>query len=390
LTPRSLPLTLRDFELLRRIGEGSFSHVVLARLRATGQQYALKVVDKAYVVRHGAVEALRRERAILDRLTHPGVVRLHFTFQDALSVYLGLEYCPGGELFDQIRAAGRLGAGAARFYAAEVVLMLGALREAGVVHRDLKPENLLLAADGHLKLVDFGSAKELPTAAAAAPAPAPPETEGGPAASPPAPPEAPEAPAPPPPPPPPPAPSPFKPRGARSASLVGTADYVSPEVLHNRGVTFAADLWALGCVLHHMLSGRPPFRAASEYLTFQRVAAGDADPLPEGAPPAAAALVGALLRVDPGERLGARDLGELRAHPFFEGVDWGRLREGPAPEPAPTDDDRSLGSGASSFDWCARPPPRNAAALLRSRPPRRRCRGRGGVAPAAAARPRHC
>ncbi|KAL4437322.1 hypothetical protein ABPG75_004461 [Micractinium tetrahymenae] len=440
-----LQLSLADFELLRRIGDGSYSHVVLARHRDTGHEYALKVVDKQYILRHKVVEYIKKERQLLDQLSYEGIARLHFTFQDAYSLYLGLEYCPNGELYDQIRLRGRLGEAAARFYAAEVVLMLEYLRQHRVVHRDLKPENLLLDASGHLKLIDFGSAKLLPpeevlppgaaeraaaaaaaqeraaggsssggasasggvgggeggdvadgaaaaegepeeaaavgptpsssgsvaadepvadlgpdgeSAAAAAaeqrhsgdgrvaggagelagagPADAGAEAEGEAGA------EAEGA-------------SPSSPtspssESKRQVSLVGTADYVSPEILNNQAVSCAADLWALGCVLYQMFAGRPPFKSPSEYLTFQKIVEAEYE-LPEGLPPAAADLITRLLVLEPADRIGAANIAELRAHPFFEGVDWGSLRSQEAPEWMEDPMLDTLSSASSSFDW---------------------------------------
>lgn len=423
-----LQLSLADFELLRRIGDGSYSHVVLARHRETGVEYALKVVDKQYILRHKVVEYIKNERQLLDQLRHEGIARLHFTFQDAFSLYLGLEHCPNGELYDQIRLRGRLDEAAARFYAAEVVQMLEHLRQHRVVHRDLKPENLLLDASGHLKLIDFGSAKMLPpeevvpggrahqaaadgTAgsgcssskaggssdgssdtkwpgeaaaddlASALPTPsssgsmaadearaadalsaelaaaqpagqqqaeagqavgsadslgsdAGEEARAAAGAE-----DAPGS-------------APASPSGAskRQVSLVGTADYVSPEILNNCSVSCAADLWALGCVLYQMFAGRPPFKSPSEYLTFQKIVEAEYE-LPEGLPPAAADLITRLLALEPADRIGAADLAELRAHPFFEGVPWDSLRSQEAPEWVQDPMLDSLSSANSSFDW---------------------------------------
>ncbi|KAI3424807.1 hypothetical protein D9Q98_008193 [Chlorella vulgaris] len=383
--------SLADFELLRRIGDGSYSHVVLARHRASNKEYALKVVDKQYIVRHRVVDYIRRERQILDTLQYDGIATLFFTFQDAYSLYMGLEYCPNGELYDQIRLQGRLPEASAAVYAAEVVLMLEHLRSHRIVHRDLKPENLLLDAQGHLKLIDFGSAKQLAPDEAALPAEAAAHSSAGDEAAHGAAADSPEAEAE--------AEAGGKPdvaaqeagtaepaaqaspgdapvpkvaevaevrtpfqseagskpgqvkeeRAKRAVSLVGTADYVSPEILNNCAVTTAADLWALGCVAYQMLSGRPPFKSPSEYVTFQKIVDADYE-MPKGISQAAADLLRGLLQVKPANRIGAADLAELKAHPFFEKIDWQKLRSQPAPEFVP-DLEPSMGSASSSFDW---------------------------------------
>ncbi|KAL6773846.1 hypothetical protein ACKKBG_A22740 [Auxenochlorella protothecoides x Auxenochlorella symbiontica] len=367
---------LSDFELLRRLGDGSYSQVVLARPKAGGKEVALKIMDKRYLIRHSMVEYIRRERAIMDQLSHPGVARLYFTFQDAYSLYMGIEHCPNGELYDQVRLKRALGEDTARAYAAEVVDVLAHLRARGVVHRDLKPENLLLTAEGHLKLIDFGSAKALPGGAVAASGALFAARESGesgrgtPARSVAATPSAgslatsssgrlpdlagvslsaraPRAPA---------AgaeaglgPASSQGSAQRLVSLVGTADYVSPEVLGNRAVTPAADLWALGCVLYQMLVGRPPFKSPSEYLTFQKVISLEYE-IPEHLSPEAQDLIRSLLRSEPEERLGAQDLQELRRHPFFRGIDWDTLWTQHGPSFAELDLE-SMGSVSSSFDW---------------------------------------
>lgn len=83
---------------MRRLGDGSYSQVVLARHKTTGQEVALKIMDKRYLLRHNMVEYIRQERGLMDRLRHPGIARLLFSFQDNLSLYLGIEHCPHGAL----------------------------------------------------------------------------------------------------------------------------------------------------------------------------------------------------------------------------------------------------------------------------------------------------
>ncbi|GLC47419.1 hypothetical protein PLESTB_000543000 [Pleodorina starrii] len=322
--------TIRDFNILGRIGDGSFSTVFLAQHKQTRKQYAIKMMNKHLVMRNKVVEYIKNERFILDKLDDAGIAKLYFTFQDPDNLYMGMEYCAGGELYEQINKRCGLPLDAVRFYAAEVVLILQYLRSAQVVHRDLKPENLLLSADGHLKLVDFGSARAffLPQAE--------------------------------------------KPPGKnRATSFVGTAEYVSPEVLLNQPLSYPADLWALGCLLYQMIVGRPPFKAASEYLTFQKVtdrdfsypeeptaaevaaAASDDDdaPGPVVYPPDARDLTERLLVMEPSARIGADDISELKSHPFFAGIDWDTLRTGPAPAFLPPTPPSGTGDGAEGWDW---------------------------------------
>ncbi|KAK9830445.1 hypothetical protein WJX72_011801 [[Myrmecia] bisecta] len=299
-------LSLGDFELVKRLGDGSYSQVVQARHKGSRKSYALKIVDKHLIQRHKMVAYIRNERHILDRLDHPGVVNLCFTFQDATSLYLGQELCPNGELYDQIQRRGRLQLEDTQFYTAEIVEILDYLQQCQVVHRDLKPENLMLDVNGHIKLIDFGSAKSLGDGEASE---ASPEGEARRSNS---------------------------SESRRATSLVGTADYVAPETLSNQAITPAYDLWSLGCVVYQMLVGRPPFKDASEYLTFQRIAAADYT-LPDDLPPVALDLIKQLLVLEPEKRLGVglRGLDELREHAFFDSVHWEHIWETAAPAIAP-------------------------------------------------------
>ncbi|GAX82854.1 hypothetical protein CEUSTIGMA_g10280.t1 [Chlamydomonas eustigma] len=288
-------LTLSDFNILGHIGDGSFATVILAERKApnNSEKYAIKIVNKHVVMRNKMVDYVKSERFILDALDYDGIVKLKFTFQDADSLYFGLEYCSGGDLYEQIKQKEKLSYREAQFYSAEMVLMLQALRDKQVIHRDLKPENLLLSDTGHLKLIDFGSAKAffLPQPALNA--------EGS--------------------------------KKARATSFVGTAEYVAPEVLQNKPLTYSADLWALGCIIYQMLAGRPPFRGGSEYLTFQLVTEREFS-FPEEFPDVARDLVDKLLVLEAEDRLGASDLEELKTHPFFTDISWSSLREQDAPE----------------------------------------------------------
>ncbi|KAH1191563.1 3-phosphoinositide-dependent protein kinase 1 [Glycine max] len=290
--------TIQDFELGKIYGVGSYSKVVRAKKKDTGTVYALKIMDKKFITKENKTAYVKLERIVLDQLDHPGIVRLYFTFQDSFSLYMALESCEGGELFDQITRKGRLSEDEARFYAAEVVDALEYIHNLGVIHRDIKPENLLLTAEGHIKIADFGSVKPmqdsqitvLPNAAS----------------------------------------------DDKACTFVGTAAYVPPEVLNSSPATFGNDLWALGCTLYQMLSGTSPFKDASEWLIFQRIIARDLR-FPDYFSDEARDLIDRLLDLDPSRRPGAAPDGYaiLKRHPFFKGVDWDNLRAQIPPKLAP-------------------------------------------------------
>ncbi|KAI8359248.1 hypothetical protein B0O80DRAFT_398487 [Mortierella sp. GBAus27b] len=154
---RPTPPSIKDFDIIKPISKGAFGSVYLAKKRATGDYYAIKVLKKSDMVAKNQVTNVKAERLILMNQTDsPFVVNLYFSFQSKDFLYLVMEYLNGGDCMALIKAIVRLPEDWARNYLAEVVLGLEYLHNAGIVHRDLKPDNLLIDQNGHLKLTDFG------------------------------------------------------------------------------------------------------------------------------------------------------------------------------------------------------------------------------------------
>ncbi|XP_040991468.1 3-phosphoinositide-dependent protein kinase 1-like isoform X2 [Juglans microcarpa x Juglans regia] len=306
--------TIQDFELGKIYGVGSYSKVVRAKKKDTGTVYALKIMDKKFITKENKTSYVKLERIVLDQLDHPGIVRLFFTFQDTFSLYMALESCEGGELFDQITRKGRLSEDETRFYAAEVVDALEYIHSLGLIHRDIKPENLLLTAEGHVKIADFGSVKLMQESRITVP--------------------------------------PNAASDDKACTFVGTAAYVPPEVLNSSPATIGNDLWALGCTLYQMLSGTSPFNDASEWLIFQRIIARDIR-CPDYFSEEARDIIDRLLDLDSSRRPGAGPDGYavLKTHPFFKGIDWKNLRGKTPPKLAPEPGATVPGSwGICSYD----------------------------------------
>jgi 3-phosphoinositide dependent protein kinase-1 len=257
-----------DFDIGDQLGEGAFGQVCLCMLRTTGMQYAIKIIEVIHAKRHGGLQQVKTERDVLILLNHPSIVKLHFTFHDTEHLYIVTELASGGELFGHIKRLGSCHINCARWLTGELLNALEYMHGVGVVHRDLKPENILLDELGHIKLIDFGSSRRL-------------SGEGD----------------------------------ADAPRFVGTAQYVSPEVLNDEDAAPPADMWALGCIVFQLLSGSSPFTADSEYLTFKKIEALEYA-FPAHFPPPAQALIASLLQLDPAVRPTAAL--PLKAHAFFQ------------------------------------------------------------------------
>ncbi|TBU41669.1 kinase-like protein [Dichomitus squalens] len=280
-------MTVDDFEFMEELGQGSYSTVWHCRLLATGQEYAIKRIDKAHLKRHQKEQTALAEKNTLVRLGsgHPGIVRLHWTFQDEWSLFFVLDLARNGELQTRISRMGSLSIECVRYYAAQIVDALGYMHSKGVIHRDLKPENLLLDDAFRIKITDFGTGKLLDSG------------------------------------------------GEPTKTFVGTAQYVSPELLEHNESSKSSDFWALGCIIYQMIAGRFVFRGLADWQKIKQL---EYD-FPEGFDEQAQDLVRKLLVRDPDQRLGAGpsgspyDMKALRSHPFFASINWRNLWSGPAP-----------------------------------------------------------
>ncbi|XP_061340467.1 probable serine/threonine protein kinase IRE [Gastrolobium bilobum] len=301
--------SIEDFEIIKPISRGAFGRVFLARKRATGDLFAIKVLKKADMIRKNAVQSILAERDILISVRNPFVVRFFYSFTCRENLYLVMEYLNGGDLYSLLRNLGCLDEDMARVYIAEVVLALEYLHSLNVIHRDLKPDNLLIGQDGHIKLTDFGlsrvglinSTEDLS---------APSFSTNG-----------------------------FlgddepKPRHSskreerQKQSVVGTPDYLAPEILLGMGHGATADWWSVGVILYELLVGIPPFNAEHPLQIFDNIINRDIQwpKIPEEISFEAYDLMNKLLNENPVQRLGATGATEVKRHPFFKDINWDTL-----------------------------------------------------------------
>jgi len=276
-------VSVEDFDLLNLIGKGSFGKVLQVKKKDNGKIFAMKVLDKKHILDHNEVEHTLAEKHILQRIHHPFLVNLHYSFQTEDKLYFVLDYVNGGELFFHLQKEKRFSEERVRFYAAEILLALEHLHVNGIIYRDLKPENILITSDGHICLTDFGLCK-----------------------------------------------TGIESEQDRTTTFCGTPEYLAPEILEGNGYGKSADWWSYGTLLYEMLNGLPPFYDEDVQEMYTKILSAELE-IPEFISDEAADLLVKLLERDPSKRL--QHPPQIKGHPFFAKIDWKLLLEKKFPPP---------------------------------------------------------
>ncbi|KAM3400637.1 hypothetical protein ACQJBY_005467 [Aegilops geniculata] len=303
---RARAALLGAYELGRTLGEGNFGKVKHARHRATGEHFAVKILDRGRVLSlRGADDQVRREIATLTMLAHPNVVRLHEVAASKTKIYMVLEFVNGGELFDRIAIKKKLSEREGRRLFQQLIDGVSYCHGKGVYHRDLKPENVLIDRKGNIKISDFGLS-------------ALPQHLGV-----------------------------WQKKSSHdflvliifinifcedifiSLNLIsatfqndgllhttcGSPNYIAPEVLQNRGYDGSlSDIWSCGVILYIMLVGHLPFDDRNMVVLYQKIFKGDTQ-IPECLSPGAQNLLRRILEPNPMKRI---NMAEIKIHEWFQ------------------------------------------------------------------------
>ncbi|XP_052737778.1 cGMP-dependent protein kinase 1-like [Bicyclus anynana] len=276
---------LKDLEIVGTMGVGGFGRVELVQYKKEPSlTFALKCLKKIDMVQQQQQEHAFNEKNIMMACKSRFICRLYRTFKDNKYIYFLMEPVLGGDVWTILQKQRYFPENIARFMSACVVEAFQYLHSKDIIYRDLKPENLMLDKQGYIKLVDFGFAKRLST-------------------------------------------------NSKTWTFAGTPEYVTPEVVLNKGHDRSVDCWALGVFIHELLVGKPPFRAAGgdHMKTYTLILRGiDAVAFHPRVPKSAQMLIRKLCRAVPSERLGylKNGIADIKNHKWFLGFDWEALREG--------------------------------------------------------------
>jgi serine/threonine protein kinase len=337
--------------LLKAVSHGAYGKVCLARKKQTRDLFAIKIMDKKKMEEKGVIEEVINERNILNKVNNNYIVRGVYTFQTAKFLYLVMEYMKGGDFAGLLENIGAFEEDTARMYLAQIVVAIEYLHKTKIIHRDLKPDNILIDSDGFIKLTDFGLSEinlnhikdqyekvatknvnpllVLDSSDSDDDAPMDlnmvllgqdsiqkrekaftnkikltQDLEN------------------------------IKNKNISSNTeqkkILGTPDYIAPEVIQGKGVTNGVDWWAVGVIAFEFMTGNLPFNDDSPEKIFENIVSKTIKWPPkieEALSHDAIDFIKRLMNYDVPTRLGANGAEEVKDHPFFTGIKWDRLDE---------------------------------------------------------------
>eukprot|EP00123_Amoebidium_parasiticum_P017428 comp23850_c0_seq1/m.41678 comp23850_c0_seq1/g.41678 ORF comp23850_c0_seq1/g.41678 comp23850_c0_seq1/m.41678 type:complete len:454 (-) comp23850_c0_seq1:207-1568(-) len=312
----------QDFDTLKVIGRGAFGEVRLGQKVDTGHIYAMKILRKADMLLKDQLAHVRAERDILAEANNPWVVQLYYSFQDAKNLYLVMEFLPGGDMMTLLIRYDTFTEDATRHYIAELALALDSIHQLNFIHRDVKPDNVLIDATGHIKLSDFGLCTGMKKShqsdyyreiISGPKRPPQPQKHAN-----------------------------FdfkdatstkskamtwkKNRRAVAYSMVGTPDYIAPEVFVHAGYDKACDYWSMGVIMYEMLIGYPCFCSDTPQDTYRKIMNFRETLLFPPEVPISRHAQDMIQRLccEVDQRI--KSIDELKRHPFFKDTDWANIR----------------------------------------------------------------
>ena len=267
-------IELKDLDNIKELGSGTFGNVNLVRNKKNKQLYAIKALDLQQIKKENLETCVELEKNVLLKTDHPFIMKMVKYLKDDHYIFFINEYIKGKELWDVIRDIGLLNKEQTQFYVASMLLAINHLHKKKIIYRDIKPENVMVNVKGYIKIIDFGTVKEIED---------------------------------------------------RTSTVIGTSHYMAPEITKGEGYSFQVDIWSIAICMYEFFCGKLPFgedledpmdiyrAVCKEELTFPNFVNDEKY----------MALLHKMLKKNPTQRLWK--LEQIKVDPYFKDFDWNKL-----------------------------------------------------------------
>jgi cGMP-dependent protein kinase len=267
-------IELKDLDDIKELGSGNFGSVNLVRNKKNKQLYAIKALNLDQIKKENLEVCVELEKNVLLKTDHPFIMKMVKYLKNESYIFFINEYIKGKELWDVIRDIGLLNKEQTQFYGASILLAINHLHKKKIIYRDIKPENVMVNTKGYIKIIDFGTVKEIQD---------------------------------------------------RTSTIIGTSHYMAPEISKGEGYSFQVDIWSIAVCLYEFFCGKLPFgeeyddpmdiyRAVSkEELSFPNFVHDDKF----------MSLLNKMLKKNPTQRLWKFE--QIKEDPYFKDFDWNKL-----------------------------------------------------------------
>ena len=267
-------IELKDLDDIKELGSGNFGSVNLVRNKKNKQLYAIKALNLEQIKKESLETCVELEKNVLLKTDHPFIMKMVKYLKNESYIFFINEYIKGKELWDVIRDIGLLNKEQTQFYGASILLAINHLHKKKIIYRDIKPENVMVNTKGYIKIIDFGTVKEIED---------------------------------------------------RTSTIIGTSHYMAPEITKGEGYSFEVDIWSIAVCLYEFFCGKLPFgeeyedpmdiyRAVSkEELSFPNFVHDDKF----------MSLLNKMLKKKPTQRLWKFE--QIKEDPYFKDFDWNKL-----------------------------------------------------------------
>ena len=267
-------IELKDLDIIKELGTGNFGFVNLVRNKKNKQLYAVKALDLAQIKKDNLEKCVESEKNVLLKTDHPFIMKMVKYLKNENYIFFINEYIKGKELWDVIRDIGLLNKEQTQFYIASILLAINHLHKKKIIYRDIKPENVMVSVKGYIKIIDFGTVKEIED---------------------------------------------------RTSTIIGTSHYMAPEISKGEGYSFEVDIWSIAICMYEFFCGKLPFGEEFEDpIDIYRAVCKEELSFPNFVHDEKfMALLNKMLKKNPTQRLWKFE--QIKSDPYFSDFDWNKL-----------------------------------------------------------------